>query len=308
MSSNNLNKVLVEDEINIIALFQLAWKAKYFSLLGGVFFLLVFSLYAYFSEDVYYSEATFIANSELSPGQPKSLGGLGGLASLAGINVSSGDNKLQLALQVARSKSFTKKFLESNEYDAKIYTSTSWDSETNTLYFDEQRYDTKNKKWQSDNGKSLKPKNVELYNAFHKQLLINYDPEKSTIKIGFSHYSPYLAKEIVQSFVHALNESMRERDRKLATKSIEYLSRELEATTISNVEKVITSLIEEKAKSLMFTNVHEQYVLMSLDPPELPEKASRPNRILISIFGFFVGAVVFLIVKLCLLQSNGSRK
>ena len=306
MQKNTMNSIIINDEVNITQLFICIWKGKWFSVIGGVILALALGGYSYLQPDIYTAESLLVPNTELTGNSIKGLGGLGGLASLAGINMPAGDNKVQLALQISKTKQFTSNFLKKHDLEGKLSAVTSWKKESNTLIFDDKLFNANNNEWHINNeGVSLRPSNSELYKIFHKLLNINNDKETSVIRVSFTHISPTIAKYVVENYIKDINEIMRTRDEENALNSIEYLKREYSKTNIYSIKSVINDLIEDKTKALMFSSVHAEYVFKTLDPATIPEEKSGPNTILMFVIGFFTG---FILVSICLIFKGVGLK
>ena len=68
-------------------------------------------------------------------------------------------------------------------------------------------------------------------------------------------------------------------------------------------------MIENQLRTNMLSNIRDEYLLMPIDPPFIPERKSSPNRSTLSIIGAifsFFFSVFFIIIRE-ILTSNKLR-
>lgn len=213
---------------------------------------------------------------------------LGGLASIAGLSLGGGDEaRVSLALQLLESRDFTIRFIEKYEYIDELMASTGWDASGRNLEYDDSLYNEKTGEW-TEGAPSL----WAAYKKFQKLLRVRKFHETGFIEIGFEHYSPDLASTVVQNLITEVNESVRQKDIAEAKKSVDFLNRELDSVSISEMRGVFYGLIEEQSKKIMLANVREDYVLAVVDPARPPAERFSPKRSLICLIGGFLGGVL----------------
>lgn len=74
-----------------------------------------------------------------------------------------------------------------------------------------------------------------------------------------------------------------------STRSLEYLTRELQRTTSVEIHQAIYRLIEAQSKTSMLANVQRDYAFRFVDPAVVPDpdRFVRPRRaLLVAAFGF----------------------
>ena len=93
---------------------------------------------------------------------------------------------------------------------------------------------------------------------------------------------------------------MRSKDLKNAERTINYLTEQLNSTSIADMQTIFYQLIEEQTKTIMLANVRQHYVLEVIDPAVVPEKEIEPKRalicVLITLLGGFI-SVVYVLVR-----------
>jgi uncharacterized protein involved in exopolysaccharide biosynthesis len=115
---------------------------------------------------------------------------------------------------------------------------------------------------------------------------------------------PVTAARWANDFVALANERIRSRALQDSTRNIEYLNKQIERTTVVEVQRAIYNLIESETKNLMLANVRAEYAFRIVDPAVPPEVRSSPRRKLLVLSGLAVGlfAGVFLAFELHLLR------
>jgi uncharacterized protein involved in exopolysaccharide biosynthesis len=125
---------------------------------------------------------------------------------------------------------------------------------------------------------------------FRSEILgISEDISSGTITVSVEWTDPQTASDWANGFVALANELMRVRAMDEATRSIEYLEKQLESTDVVEIEKALYTLIESQTKTLMLTNARPEYSFKVVDPARPPEFRDRPQRTLMVLFACFIG-------------------
>ena len=83
-----------------------------------------------------------------------------------------------------------------------------------------------------------------------------------------------------------------------AEKSIEYLREQVTNTSLADLQAVFFDLIQSQTETVMLAEVRQEYVFKTIDPAVAPEEKSKPNRLLICIFGSLLGVIIGVVVLL----------
>lgn len=287
--SNNETK----QDISLTELVKALYQGKIFIAIGSICFMVISVAIALYLPNQYKSTATLIINTESSSKLASLAGSLSGLAGAAGINFGTGQegsNPL-IAKQLVSSKAFILDFVEKNQILVPIMAAKSWDAETNTLVIDQSKYDQANKVWLiGDNPSQLtRPKRENIVKQFKDIIKLSEDKKTGVLTFSAEFFSPQLAQQWLQLFIEEINETIRKYDVDQATKSIEYLTDLVQQTKNAHFAQTFNSLIEEQTKKLMLSKVRLDYVFKTIDPPNLPEKKSKPSRAIICVVGSFLG-------------------
>jgi len=302
--SNNQSSQEVNENnaVDLVELLRVLYSAKWF-ILG---LLLLFSTTSFFYSlnvpDTFRSEALLSpTEQEGSVGLSGLAGQFGGLASLAGVNLGgAGNNKINLALEIMRSKEFITNFILENELLPVLMAAESWDLDSNTITYNSDYYNATDDEWVRVVKPPFKPKPSaqEGYKNFIEIFSARLDKDTGMVHVSVEHLSPYIATEWVELLIKSINENMRNRDVTEAKKSIEFLREQLEQTNVANIQNVLHKLVEEKMKIIMFARVRDEYVFQTIDKALVPEEKQGPNRLMIVMIGSVIGFVFAVIIVL----------
>ncbi|MGJ8693606.1 MAG: Wzz/FepE/Etk N-terminal domain-containing protein [Thalassotalea sp.] len=298
---NSYNSNSSDDEIDLLELWRAIWAGKFIIILISALFAGASIFYALSQPNTYKASALLApASSEGGAGGLAGLAGqFGGLASLAGINIG-GSDKTALALEIIKSRSFLEKFIQKHDLLVPLMASKGWDINTNQLILDEEVYNPITKQWLREVQLPKKPEPSwwEAYKAFSKLLTVSQDKTSGMVTMEIEFYSPEFAQAWLTSLIQDINRFTKEQDQIEAQNSIDYLTRKLEEINVSNMETVFYQLIEEQSKNMMLTQVKAEYVLKTIDPPQVPEEKAGPKRALIVVLGTMLGGILSILIVL----------
>lgn len=291
-------------EVSLFEVMIIIWKAKLVLVAFVSFFTITAIFYALNKQDIYKSQVT------LAPSYDQAGGGIsnvarqfGGLASLAGINLgsSSATDKKVLAIEVLKSRKFLTEFIRRHNIKVPLLAAKGWDKASSKLLIDSDRYDEKAGSWVSKNGKIIEPSDWEAYLTFKSLLNVSESVDTGMVSLSLEYYSPDYAVRWLDLIVQDINSVMKQKDVLEAKRSIEYLRVQLAKTAVTDMQSVFYQLIEEQTKTIMLTEVRDEYIFSVVDPAYVPEEKERPKRFLIvvtaALFGGFVGLIVTLLIN-----------
>lgn len=290
-------------EIDLRDLVINLWKGKFIILVVTVLFGVASIIYALSLPNIYRAD-TLLAPAETSSsgGLSKIAGQLGGLATLAGVNLGGSEsNQTDLAIQVLTSRKFINNFISSHDLLVPLMAVKGWDMEKNTLILDNEVYDSESNTWirQPDGMRGPIPTAQEAYEIFIKDIIkVSENKDSGLYTISISHNSPFIAQQWLLWLIDDLNNVMRERTIAETSKNLEYLNLQLEKTSVADMQSTFYKLIEEQTKSLMLAEVQEEFVFKMIDPPVIPEVKAEPKRALICILGTLLGGIFGVVIVL----------
>jgi uncharacterized protein involved in exopolysaccharide biosynthesis len=266
-------------------------------LVGGIVlaFLVAGVLYAYLSKPVYQVEATLAPTS--ADGATSGLGAVAGqfgsLAALAGFPGLTGSNT-QEAVAVLESRAFTAEFIKQHDLLPVLF-ADDWDS--------------RSAKWTLADDEI--PTIVDGVNMFDGSIRsVSIDIDTGLVSLFIEWTDPVIAAAWANGLVAKLNQVLREREMQEASRSLEYLHKQIAKSDVVEIRAALYKLVEEQEKRRMLASVHEQYAFRVLDPAMAPELDDpiRPRRMVIllmaGILGSLFGAGAALLAEL---SSGGAR-
>ena len=286
---------LYEDEINFREVFEIFWSGRKLILAITALFTVITIVIVLAMPNQYIASSVLAPAENENDGLSSALSRLGGLASFAGLTVGSGESsEAQVAVEIMKSWAFVDDFITKNKLQAQIYAANGWNKDKNKLKYNANLYDDDKQKWllENDKGQYRDPSSWELYTEFSEKLTINSDIISGLVTVKIEYYSPYLAKEWVDSYVIAINKHMQQRRLNKVNSNIDYLHVQIEKTSISYMHEVFYTIIEEQIKSKMLVEATPDHTFITVSPSMLPEEKSRPRRVIICILGTFLGLVL----------------
>jgi LPS O-antigen subunit length determinant protein (WzzB/FepE family) len=287
---------------NSRGLFDILWNGKWAIVGITTLFLLIGIYLANSTPNKYKTEVL------LSPADSQSGGGLaglasqfGGMASLAGLSLPSGEsNKVGEALSLLRSRAFIQMFIEKRHLLPNLLALDSWDQEQQQLNYDPTKYDVKSQQWvrSAPKGKKVIPTPWEGYSQFVKLMEISELNKDGTLTISIESISPYLSMQWLKWLVDDLNSTVASREMQEAKQSVIYLRQQIETTQVSELKSIFYDLIEEQTKKVLLGEVRDDYVLKIIASPVFPEDRSSPNRTLLCLAMAFLGGILSMFMVL----------
>lgn len=294
-----------QSDLEIISFRQILlffWRWKWVMTATTFVFMVCSLVWVVKLPNVYQANILVVSNdSESSGGLANLAGQLGGLASLAGVNLGAEKGgEASVALSILESRSFVMKFIDKYELLPALIAAEGWDPESDELIYDEDVFDPKSHRWNTDSFEGELPSSWKGYLPFMNRLEIVQESDSGVVDIYFEHYSPSVAVHIAQSLVKEINEQMRITAIKEAEKSVSYLNSEVLKTPVTELKSVFYRLIEEQTKTLMLAKVREDYIFRVVAEPVLPEDKNSPKRLFLVIVITFVGGIFSLFLSLFL--------
>ena len=284
------NEPVFEDEVDLRELISVVWKEK-IAIIVATGVVALSSIFISLSLTNYYtSEAVVIARDQ----QDTPLSEFSGLASLAGVNLDNAGSSLFKMMAIIESREFVKHLITFDDVLPSIMAAKSYDASSQELYFDPEVYDSETKTWTREVpvNRALEPSYLEAHKEYLEMISMVKDKLTGHISIGVEHVSPVFAKEFLTLIIQEANNLNRDIDIESSSKALTYLTAELSQTPQLEVKKSISKLIEHQFETRMMASIHDDYVLIPLEPPFIPERKSGPIRSLIVILSTLVAGLV----------------
>jgi len=304
---NNVNpQCIEEDEIDFRELFVTIWSHKIFI---AVFTFIVSSmtiLYTLSKPNVYTVSSSLIP-VEASKGP--SLGGLGGLAALAGVSVGGGGVTPAIAFNTLLDDQGTmRKFIAKNNLE-----NTLLEDHSKNYYFAlgyRGIYDLLHKKSDEEDTKIKEEKVFNAYKILKKMISISEDKKTGILKLSVSDADMHLAQQVLQLFLKDASKYLIENDLNNINEKLKYY--EQTSQKISDItlkEQLLTqtsALIQSKVMLLS----SPYYKIKKLTEPTLPyyKNKTKPKRGLIVVVSFVTSIILAIFIVFFMEFIKNSRQ
>jgi uncharacterized protein involved in exopolysaccharide biosynthesis len=262
------------------------WQRRWWIVLAIVACTAVAAVAAFLTTPVYRATTVMVPagseRSNMGAGLNAMLGQLGGLAAMAGVNVSATDIETEEALAVLKSRQFTESFIQDKQLMPTLF-AHKWDAQRRT--------------WKA--GKQ--PTAAQAYKYFSKKVrTVTQDKKTGLVTLDIDWRDRELAAQWANELVQRLNTEMRARAIDKANASVGYLESELERTTVVATREAINRLIEAQIQRRMLANVTQEFAFRIVDralPPDRDDPI-RPKKLLLIAVGFVLGIALGVIAVL----------
>ena len=311
MDNNTVSTNEYDDEIDLRELFGVLWSGKIKIIVITAVFAVGSVFYALSIPNQYKATALLAPAQSDGGGLSSALGQLGGLASLAGVNIGGGESsESQIAQEIMKSWSFVETFISDNNLEVEVYAAEGWSKGSGELKINEDAYDIESGDWltEDSNGNIAPPTSWQLFKEFSSMLSVSEDKKSGLVSVSIEYYSPQVAKEWLDLYVSAINEHMQSRQVAKVSNNIDYLEAQINKTSIAEMREVFYTIIEEQTKNKMVAEASPDYAFVAVSPSMLPEEISQPKRSKICIVGTLLGGMLAVLLVLVDHYVRGSQK
>ena len=240
--------------------------------------------------NVYTSESVLVNRDK----QDSPMSNFSGLASLAGVDLSAQGASLNKVMGIIESREFVKHLITFDNVLPSLMAAQSYNANTREIIFDDEIYNHETKSWVRDApaNRSVVPSYIEAHKEYSEMISMTKDRLTGHVSLKVEHVSPIFAKEFLSLVINEANNVQRNIDVDSSTKALLYLRDQLSKTPQVEIRDSISKLIENQLETQMMASIHDDYVLMTLEPPFIPERKSGPIRSLIVILSTLVGGLL----------------
>lgn len=288
-------KSVRNDEINLFDLIKVLWRYKWL-ILGVSALFVCLSIYRALGIANQYTATAIVQDNTMTTNGGLDLNGkLGGLATLAGVDLSaSKSTETKVAIEVLKSWGFIDQFISKHAISKEVNNAVNWDKSVNKLIYSTDLEKNSSKMQPFEGEPNLE--SWSQYKSFLDRLDIKKNQASGLFEISFTYYSPYIAKQWLEFLISDLNEVMRQKMLNQVNKNIKYLEEEVKRTNVAELRVAISNLIQEQHRQKMVASGAEQYVFKVISEVKVPAVKSKPRRALIVIVGALIGLIFSLLI------------
>jgi len=282
--------VVEEAEISLIDIWRILGAHKWLVFGLTLVAALVSLAAALLMTPQYRAEVLLAPVNDLEDGQHSalSLGGLGSIATLAGVNLDRKDKRNE-AIATLRSRQFTEQFIAARKLGRVLF-SDLWDEQHD--------------RWNADAGKDI-PTAWDMFDVFDKEIRrVSEGRSTGLVTLSIEWKDPQQAAQWANELVDSVNATLRQRAVEASNDAIAYLQEQLTRTSVVDLQQVLHRLIESEMKKIILANINEEYAFRVIDPAVAPDEPFRPRIVAMVVVGAVAGLVFGIIAALLL---NGLR-
>jgi uncharacterized protein involved in exopolysaccharide biosynthesis len=273
-----------QDELDLPALVQIVWRRRWLvgiitAIAGAIAVAIALLTDPVFRAQVVVTEVR--ENSGIGGAAGSLIGQLGGLASMAGLNVSASDSDARSNQAVLKSRNLVEEFVRRNKLADEMFRKST-----------------------------IKPTLWRAVEAFRGGVLtISDDIRQGKTTVSVEWTDPKLAADWANGYVALANETLRTRALAEATRNVTYLNEQLQKTTQVERQRMLYALMENENKTLMLANARMEFAFRVVDPAVAPELRVRPARTLMVLTGGALGFSfgVFIVILLNYIARTRQR-
>ena len=220
------------------------------------------AIYAFLAPQWYRAEVLMVpAATKQSDSLSGQLGGLSGLASLAGINI--GSNSSSEPLAVLKSREFAQAFIEQQRLMPILFA---------------ENWHAKVLDWLGLS--SAKHRDIRDGVKYFIENVRSVQEDKKTglITLAVEWRDPSLAAQWANQMADQVNDSMRSRALVEAQANVDYLREQLGAAGIVTLQQSVGRLLDSELQKVMMARGKKEYAFRVIDHAQVPKWRARPMR------------------------------
>jgi uncharacterized protein involved in exopolysaccharide biosynthesis len=266
--------------MDLRTLIAVIWARRRWLLISVIVVTLACAGVAFLMTPVYRASVVFVSanagQTGLSGPLSSVLDSLGGLASQAGINLSStSDSSIEETLAVLKSRQLTMSFINDNHLMPQLYP---------------KKWDAAAQRWKVP--LEDQPTEARAYKKFDQKIrTVDRDKKSGLVTLQIDWTDRNEAARWANDLVRRVNVEMRARAIAKADDSLGFLQKELGTTTDVDTRDAVSKLIGTQVKQRMLANVTPDYAFRVVDKAVAPDPDDpiRPQKVALLIAGPLAG-------------------
>jgi len=215
-------------------------------------------------------------NSEEGVGSVGSLSGeLGGIAAMAGVDVTGDAARREQSFATLTSDGFARDFIL-HENLMPVLFAKQWDARAG--------------RWLPGNRPPTLEAGVRKFN--HSVVFAKRDRNTGLVTVTVEWYSPEVAANWASRMLELVNSRLRAEATSNAERSIDYLNNQLTKSNTVELHQAISRLIEQQVNRAMVASVQRDYAFRIIDPPVAADVRFGPQRLLYALGGALAAVVL----------------
>lgn len=280
MDSHSYDERLRDEGIDLVVIWKVLKRYRIFIASCTLVCTAAAVVFTLTATPMYRAEAAISEVHDSNLGGAGAIAGqLGGLASLAGVNLGAGSGPSKDAHAILKSRRLAEQFIERYNLTEELLAKSR-----------------------------IAP---TLWNAvarFRKSVLeVDEDRRTGVTTISIYWRDPKEAALWANDFIALSNELIRNRAAADAQRNIEYLNQQLQQTGSVEVQHALSNLIESETKTLMLAKGRAEYAFSTIDPAVPPEVKASPKGSIVIPIGLVVGIFTGLLIAIARYKVAGHQ-
>jgi uncharacterized protein involved in exopolysaccharide biosynthesis len=275
-----------DDGVTLREFVRFIWRNRWIALMAGLVGCIAAATAAMLVTPEYTASVVLLPVSDRD--QSLSMGGslgsamtqLGGLASLAGLNLNGSGGLKDEALATLQSEVLTDTYVQQHDLLPVLYPKL-WDPATRS--------------WRTNKPRKM-PTLWKANRLFeHKIRTVDDDAKTGLVTMSIEWKDPAQAAEWANGLVSLTNAYLRQKAIDQSERTIAYLNQEIAQTNTVEVKGALYEFLEEEIKKEMVAKGNNEFALKVVDPAVPPELKSFPKPVLWTLGGALGGVFLGLL-------------
>jgi uncharacterized protein involved in exopolysaccharide biosynthesis len=286
-------QLLVQPPLTMVDVAGVLWAAKGLIIVVTLLCAIGSTIYAFVAPEWWRADVLLKpADAKQMNGLLSQLGSLGGLASLAGLNLN--DSRTSEAIATLKSREVIGGFIQDQNLLPLLF-ARKWDAGA--------------KRWKSDDP-DKQPDVRDGIRYFNDHVFqVEEDKKNGLVTVIVDWKDPKIAAQWANMLVERTNDSMRARALALSEYNVGYLKQELTSATVVTLQQTIGRVLESELQKLLLAREDKEYAFKVLDHAQPPRRRYWPKRALViagaSVLGL-IGAGFFAVYRHTLRRERAS--
>lgn len=268
--------------LNAADLIRILWAGRWIIIISVAVLAVLAIIYSLSARPLYRADVVLAPASE-EP-MPSSLGALGGLASLAGINIGAAGNKSIEAIAILKSRDFARDFIESQKLTQLLLAERNSGGMLASFFPGSSNSDPRLA--------------IEMFDRGVRR--VSEDRKTGLVTLSIQWKDATVAAQWANAVVSRLNERVRRRALTDSERNVQYLQKELASTNIVSLQQAVGRLLEAEMQKIMMARGNEEFAFKVIDAATPPRRPVWPRPVLLTALAMLIGGIfsgVFVLLR-----------
>jgi uncharacterized protein involved in exopolysaccharide biosynthesis len=270
-----------DDNFDLYGFLRTLWEGRWLMIVVTCAFAVAGIAYAYLATEWFKADVVMVQADD-SKSLSGNLAQLGGLASLAGINIGSGSVS-QTPIAVLKSRELVRDFIADKNL-------------IKVLLVD--KVDPTTGDWKIRDPEK-QPDIRDAVEYFQKKVCtIVEDKKAGVVTLSITWRNSAVSAEWANELAQRVNAKLRDRATSEAERNIKYLKEEMVATNVTALQDSLGKVLQSEMQKLLLARGNDEFAFKVVDRAVAPRRHSWPNRISVAVGSVIIGILVSIVALL----------